>query len=185
MHLSSKDAKRFFTVWFKLLHYVNQRQKLVPTFPKEWRNGGVQPRVALPLRNALWADDSLRDAFIAENPYDLSRDDLSLVHSWKRRVSGDFFVFRYLKKYTVFIDDKSLAHVYGVLGITGPLDEILGPYLPQYVTAVLIPFEDRIIYDSLMSGYAISFGGGIKRILKDTYDDARKHDGVITALPHD
>jgi hypothetical protein len=185
MHLNESEVARFYSIWFPLLHFVNQHRKVVPSFPKEWRNAGVSPEVVVPVRDALWEDDSLREAFIAENPAGLSQDDQALAESWKYRVEDNFFIFRHLKKYTVFIDGSSPANAYGVQGITGPLEEIIGPYLPIYVKAVLIPFEDRIIYDSLLSSYPIFFGGGIKRDLKETYRDIQERGGIITKLPPD
>lgn len=183
MHLNESEVARFYSIWFPLLHFVNQHRNVVPAFPKEWRNAGVSPEVAVPVRDALWEDDSLRETFITENPARLSQDDLALVESWRYRVADNFFIFRHLKKYTVFIDGSSPAKAYGVQGITGPLEEIIGPYLPIYVKAVLIPFEDRIIYDSLLSSYPIHFGGGYRRSLKETYRDIQERGGVITRLP--
>ena len=87
MHLSESEVERFYTIWFPLLHFVNQHRKVVPSFPKEWRNANVSPEVAVPIRNALWEDDTLREAFIGENPARLSIDDLALVGSWKDRIS--------------------------------------------------------------------------------------------------
>ncbi len=72
---------------------------------------------------------------------------------------------------------------YGVLGLTSSIEETIGPYLPIYVQAVLIPFEDRIIYDSLLSSYPIVFGGGYRRSLKDTYRNIQERGGIITRLP--
>jgi hypothetical protein len=183
MHLSESEVERFYTIWFPLLHFVNQHRNIVPAFPKEWRNAGVSPEVAVPVRDALWEDDTLREAFITENPAGLSHDDLALVESWKYRVEDNFFIFRHLKKYTIFIDGSSPANTYGVQGITGPLEEIIGPYLPIYVKAVLIPIEDRIIYDSLLSSYRIHFGGGYRRSLKEIYRDIQERGGIITKLP--
>lgn len=185
MHLNESEVERFYSIWFPLLRFVNQHQKVVPTFPKEWHNAGVSPKVAIPVRDALWEDDALREAFITENPAGLSQNDLALVESWKHRVEDNFFIFRHLKKYTVFIDGSSPANAYGVQGITAPLEEIIGPYLPIYVEAVLIPFEDRIIYDSLLSSYPIHFGGGYRRSLKETYRDIQERGGIITKLPPD
>jgi hypothetical protein len=37
MHLMPSEVARFFGIWFRLLHYVNQHMKVVPTFPKEFR----------------------------------------------------------------------------------------------------------------------------------------------------
>lgn len=185
MHLSESEVERFYSIWFPLLHFVNQHRNVVPAFPKEWRDAHVSPEVAVPVRDALWEDDALREAFIAENPARLSQDDLALVESWKHRIEDEFFIFRHLKKHTVFISGSAPANAYGVQGITGSLEEITGPYLPIYVKAVLIPFEDRIIYDSLLSSYSILFGGGYRRSLREIYRDIQERGGIITKLPPD
>ena len=142
----------------------------------------MRPEATEPLRNALWADDRLREAFIADNPVGLAADDLALVASWEHRVAGEFFVFRYLKAHSVFLSTNSPVRGYGVLGLTSPIEDILGPYLPLYVSAVLIPFEGRIIYDSLLLPYAISFGGGIQNSLKESYRRVQEREGLITTL---
>jgi len=64
-----------------------------------------------------------------------------------------------------------------------PIAEIVGPDVPLYVQAVLLPFEGRIIYDSLLAPYALTFGGGIRRRLREAYRDAQERDGLITSLP--
>jgi hypothetical protein len=182
LHLQENEVERFYNIWFPLLHYVNQQRSLVPSCPEVWQDAHVSPEVAVPVRNALWEDDVLREAFIAENPANLDADDLALVDSWKERISGDFFIFRHFKKYTVFIDTESPPHGYGVLGITSPLEDVIGPYLPVYAKAVLLPFEDRIIYDSLLSSYSIRFGRGYKRSLNDTYRDIQERGLLLTSL---
>ena len=183
MYLADAEVERFYTIWFALLHYVNKKRRIVPAFPARWLDADVDPETALPIRNALWEDDTLRKAFIAENPANLSQDDLALVASWQHRVKDNFFIFRHLKKYTIFIDGSSPAKAYGVHGIVGSLEETIGPYLPIYVQAVLIPFEDRIIYDSLLSSYSLHFGGGIKHSLKEAYRSLQERGGIITSLP--
>jgi hypothetical protein len=50
------------------------------------------------------------------------------------------------------------------------------------VDAVLLPFEDKIIYDSLLSPYSVSFGGGIRRGLNDDYRHVQEHGGINTTL---
>jgi hypothetical protein len=183
VHLAGDEVKRFYTIWFPLLHYVNQQQKLIPEFPDHWGNASVDTQDAAKLRDALWADDALRDAFVTENPANLSTADLALVASWKHRVTGDFYVFRYLKKHTVLLSAEAPARAFGVLGLVSPIEEILGPYLPILVKAVLLPFEDRIIYDSLLSSYPVHFGGGYRSSLKDTYRDIQEREGIIASLP--
>src|SRR4051794_35866424 len=82
MHLSESEVERFYGIWFPLLHFVNQQRKIVSAFPPKWRNAHVPPEVAVPVRDALWENDALREAFVAENPAGLSPDDLALVDSW-------------------------------------------------------------------------------------------------------
>lgn len=183
MYLAEKESDRFYTVWIPLLYYVNQRRNVVPSFPKTRGSVSIPIEAALQVRDVLWEDDTLREAFIAENPAGLSQDDLALVESWKYRVEDNFFIFRHLKKYSIFIESGSPSNAYGVLGITGPVEEVIGPYLPVYVKTVLLPFEDRIIYDSLLSSYSISFGAGYKRSLQDVYHAIQERGGIITRLP--
>ena len=127
----------------------------------------------------------MREAFIAENPAQFSPVDLALVASWKYRVAGDFFVICYLKKYTVFLLGGKPIRAYAVLGLVSPIEDIIGPYLPIYIKAVLLPFEGKIIYDSLLAPYNISFGGGYRRDLSANYRYVQEHEGIITALTPD
>ena len=86
-------------------------------------------------------------------------------------MSGKFFIFRYLKKFTIFLSTTDPVRAYGVLGLVSEIEEIIGPYLPVYVEAVLLPFDDRIIYDSVLLPYNVSFGSGIQRELAQSYRD--------------
>ena len=51
------------------------------------------------------------------------------------------------------------------------------------VEAVLLPFNGKIIYDSIFSRYPVTFGAGIKRRFNDSYQEAKSRFGIITSLP--
>ena len=74
--------------------------------------------------------------------------------------------------------------VYAVLGIYTPL-EVMFPYVPMFVEAVLIPFRDVIITDGLMQSppMRITFGAGARRAFKEQYSAARAARRVRTRLP--
>ena len=80
--LLAHDVERFYRIWFPLLHYANQQRHLVASFPDHPGVARIHPQEVLPLRDALWADDTLREGFIADNPARLSADDLALVAIW-------------------------------------------------------------------------------------------------------
>jgi len=182
MILQHEDTQRFYRIWFPLLTFVNARKNLVSNWPAQPLPGSIKPEDAGKVRDALWAEVALLDQFITENPAALPFADLELVASWKHRVVGKFFVVKHLKKYSVFLDDRELPHAYGVLGLVSPIEEIVGSHLPILVQVVLLPFEGRITYDSLIAPYNIFFGGGIRARLKTTLRDAEEREGIITAL---
>jgi hypothetical protein len=182
MVLPPEATDRFYRIWLALLHAVNQQLQLVPSLPAEVGAAAVPTADTLRLRNALWADDGLRERFVADNPAGLPAADLELVASWRYRLAGAFFIERYLKKYTVFLSATRPEHAYGVLGLVSPIEEIVGPYLPVYVEAVLLPFDGQIIHDSLLTTHAVSFGPGIRASLRTAYRDAQEREGVMTTL---
>ncbi len=180
--LTLQQTERFYRIWFALLHYVNAQQHLSSDFPDSPEEGTIRPADAIALRNALWADNSLRESFIADNPAGLPADDLALVASWQYKLAGSFFIVRYLKKYAVFLSEGSPTHAYGVLGLVSTIEEVVGPTVPIYVQAVLLPFEDQIIYDSLLIPYRIFFGPGIRGDLNESYRNIQEREGIITTL---
>jgi hypothetical protein len=182
MILEPHETQRFYRIWFRLLHYTNEQLHLVPELPASPEDGSVNPQDAYTVSSALWADDGLRRAFIAENPFDLPPEDLALIASWDNRVAGDFYVFRHLKKYSIFIAQGPSDRVYGVLGLVSPLEDTIPMPPPTLVRAVLLPFEDRITYDGLFSSYNIYFGSGIRGSLNDIYRSAKERGHIITSL---
>jgi hypothetical protein len=181
MQLPAPEIERFYGIWMPLLLFVNQRLQLVPGMQPVEVGGPWNAADAVKVRDALWADDSLREAFLADNPEGLSAADLAVVESWRHRRSGAFYVLRHLKKHSLFIEAEKGSVVYGVLGLATPLED-LAPFVPCYVQAVLIPFEDRIISDGLMTRYNIHFGPGIRRNLERAYADAKERDAIVTSL---
>ena len=182
MQLSPEQVKRFYHIWFELLHYVHELRGLAPNFPDTPAAMSISPDDALLLRNALWADDSLLESFIATNPAGLPSADLALVASWKYRVDGKFFIVRHLKKYSVFLSEQPAAHAYGVLGLVSPIEDVVMYPLPVYIHAVLLPFEGQITYDTLLEPYSITFGPGIRSSLNDAYRNTQEREGIVTTL---
>lgn len=182
MILDPADTVRFYTIWFPLLHFVSARKGIVPHFPATQGAGSVSPAEAAELRDALWADDSLREAFIAENPAGLSPADLALVASWRSRVTGRFYFFRQLKKYAIFIPERGEPKAYGVLGLATSVEECVHMPPPTLLETTLLPFEGKIIYDSLLRSYNLYFGSGIRGSLNETYKAAQERGRLITTL---
>src|SRR5258708_28988458 len=184
MLLTPPDVELFFTLHRALMFFVNQRLKVIPNdvaSPDEFSS--LSPEVRLKVRDAFLNHIDLLQEFVDENPAHLTNDELDIIRSWQHLVHGKFYVFRELKKYTVFLSSGEQHVAYGVLALSQPFEELIGPYLPVLTQTVLLPFKDVIVYDGLMTSYRISFGGGIKRMLNESFKEAKTRHGIVTSLP--
>src|ERR1700682_1010168 len=159
MLLEPQDVELLFQLYRSLLFSVNQRLKEAPDdIANADAFAVLSPQVRLKVRDALNAHVDLIESFVGENPAHLSDDELDIVRSWRHLVHGKFYVFRELAKYTVFLSTTSPAIAYGVLALSQPFDELIGPYLPVLTQTVLLDRKGVIVYDGLINSYNISFG---------------------------
>jgi hypothetical protein len=165
---------------WKLQYYVNHRKgfhKGVSNF-EDYAN--LETKAKLKARDELWNNPDHISAFVRENPDGLPPDELQIVEKWMRFVNGKFMILRHLKKGSIFIKDET---VYSVHGILDPLDEVMPSYvLPQMVEAVLLPYKGQIVYDGLLMGYNVHFGGGIRSDLNETYNIAKQKERIVYTL---
>jgi hypothetical protein len=183
MLLNPQDADLFFRLHRTLMFFVNQRLKVLPDHlasPEDF--AALAPQVRLKVRDALLDHADLIESFVDENPAHLPDDELAIVRSWRHLVAGKFYIFRELKQYTVFLSTGEEPIAYGVLALSQPLEELVGPYLPVLAETVLLPLGDMIVYDGLLNAYRISFGPGIRRSLNESYKEAKARHGIVTSL---
>ena len=184
MLLEPQDVELFFRLHRTLMFFVNQRLKVLSnklSTPEEF--AALSPEVRLQVRDALNAKVDLIESFVAENPANLPNNQLAIVRSWRHLVASRFYVFRELKKYTVFLSTDKQPVAYGVVALLQPFEELVGPYLPVLTQTVLLPFRDRIVYDGLMSSYNLSFGPGIRPSLNESFKEAKAQHGIVASLP--
>ena len=183
MQLSQADVKLFYKLHPALLFYGNQELKVVKDVPSVDVFMELPAEEKIRVRDALYERLDLIDAFVNSNPLRFSDEELDIILSWKNLVTGTFQLFRYLKKYAIFLDDSSPMRAYGVLALMDNFEDILGSSLPIMLQTVLLPFRGQIIYDGFLSPYRIYFGGGIRRSLNAEYQAAKSRYGIITSLP--
>ena len=183
MLLSPQDAQLFFKLHRTLMFFVNERLQVFPNVANPVEFSGLTPEDGLKLRDALVENIDLIEIFVDQNPFDLPEDELDIVLSWRHQVAGDFYIFRYLKNYTVFLSCDKQPIAYGVLALAQPFQEMIGPYLPVWTKTVLMPFKGQIVYDGLLSSYNISFGPGIRRSMNEDFKQAKERTGIVTVLP--
>lgn len=184
MLLPAHELDLFFKLHASLMCFVNQRLRVVPdkvAAPEEFVDLPIEAR--LKVRDALNANLGVIESFAAENPAHLLDDELAIVRSWRHLVTGKFYVLPELKMCAVFLSATSPAIAYGVLALSQPFTDLIGPYRPMLTQAVLLPFKGMIVYDGLISSYNMSFGPGVRRTLNEDFKQARARHGIVTSLP--
>ena len=184
MYLPEPDIALLHKLHPLVLVYVNRRLKLVADVDGLHGFASLPPAERWQIRDALCEHTELLGDFAGENPNGLSPDELAVVRSWRHLVHGTFYILRYLKNYTVFLNSGTPSKAYGVCALTDSF-EMLCPRPPVMVHAVLLPFRERIVYDGILRFYRITFGGGIRRSLTRSYNEAKARFGIITSLPFD
>jgi len=181
MKLSEQEADLFFELTWALQVFVNQRLQVLPDVKTLDDYIDLSMEEKMQVREVLYENIELIDAFVEENPRQFSQDKLDIVSKWKQFVEDKFSLERMLKKYAIFIasDDK----VYGVLALHDAFQDIIHPgNLPVYLKTVLLPFKGKIVYDGVLQGYNIYFGRGIATGLKETYMAAKQNGRIIDSF---
>lgn len=183
MNLSPEDRQLYFKISLQLLFFVNQKLKIVKDYSSvnDFTENSDR-EIKIKVRNALYNNIKLIDDFVVENPGKFSKEELEIAKSWKNFIRSDFYILKYLAKYTIFLTEDEPARIYGVLALTQTPEEIFGTNLPILANAVLLPFKDKIVYDGFVYPQPIIFGGGIRFELNEAYREAKATEGIITSL---
>ena len=172
--LPPEDVERFYRIWNSLLGWAGVQKQIAVDSADT-----VSAAEALAVRHALWADNTLRHAWIDANPDALPPEDLALVKSWDHRVADRFFIVKHYAGHSIFLGGQNQA--FAVLGLVTPLRD-MAPELPVLVEAVLIPYDGRITYDGLLSGLPILFGSGMRRSLAGEFKRIQERGEVLHSL---
>jgi len=184
MKLSPEDTALFYKLLWPLQFYLNQHLKIIPDVEsvEEYRGLRTQDE-KLQVRDAVYKNIHLLDAFTAENPAGFSADELAIVRNWKHFVAGKFYIERFLKKAAYFITADGPPTIYAVLGIQDSIKDIFAYRNPPIlVEAVLLPFKGRIIHDGILQPFNVYFGSGIRGDLKEIYMAAKQNGRIIESL---
>lgn len=183
MRLPEEKVELFYTLWYSLLGYTSNKFKVLKDIRTKDDCEKTPFEELSKIRDVLYKNPKTIESFVKENPCNFSKNQLGIVESWKDFKQGRFYIFRYLKNYTVFLEiNEDDPKAYGVVALVSTFEEMIGSMLPVMAEAVLLPFEDQIIYDGIFAPYRIFFGGGTKRHLNEVYRHAKAKYGIITSL---
>jgi hypothetical protein len=187
MNLSQSEIKIFYKLWYGIVWGINEKHGIIPHFKKPVYGKTVATSIEefTKVRNAMWDNPNLIDKFLADNDNgEFTELERSIIINWRRNfVKDKFIVIKHFVKYSVLMpfDDES-SSLYGVCGISDSIKDTFPSPLPFVGEFVLLPFKDRIIYDSIAPIYNISFGPGFSSSAKKWYNDLKLKHGIIEIL---
>lgn len=184
MTLTPEQALHFYQIWIPLLDYVNQKHRVDQSLIGMTSPEGLPIVSIKKIRDKLWSNRQLIDSYVQHNPNHLSDADLSILMGWKNAIADSFIVLRHLKSGSIFIPMSFTDAAYIVSGIYSPWDEMLrGAPLPQVIDAVLVPFENKIICDSVIAPYRVRLVGQMRSSMNDHYRALKASGRVFKTLP--
>src|SRR5437016_5899695 len=139
MKVSAEEANQFFQLMWRLQFFVSQQHQLLPDVKSLEEYTPLAIGRKAPVRDAVWKNPDLIDAYVTKNPDGLSGEELSIISKWKGFVAGQFTIFRCLKEHAILMGGSK---VYGVLGLHDAIQDVISHHpLPTLVDAVLLPFK--------------------------------------------
>ena len=180
MYLSQQEIELFYKIWYGLMHGINERHKITLPFKKSNYGERVDEEPFVCIREQLWENPQWIEDFVKDNK-ELTQEEREILLSWGRYfICGKFVAVKQLKKYAVLMSGSD--KLYGVAGISQSFENVAHHVFPVYVETVLLPFKDKIIYDSFVGTFNVSFGAGLRKSIKEDYDRIKKTSGIIETL---
>jgi len=184
MNLTQAEIAQFYKIWYELIWGINQKRGIVPKFIKPVYGMRVNEQPFFIVRAQLWDNPQWIDEFLRDYDYGaLNEAERGTLADWRKNfIKGRFIVMRHLAKYSIFMSAENTGELYGVCGISNPIKDVARYDVPFMVETVLLPFGDRIIYDSFLSAFNVSFGKGIRSEFKSAFDEGKEKIGIIERI---
>ena len=180
--LSRSECVLFYETWYGLMGFVNERKKVISAVIRPVYPNSVSDEQIYKVREVLWENPELIGDYL--DAAALPADKTQLLKAWREHhKKGMFFLVDYKPEYAVAIgsNEQKEDRLYGIKGISRPLSDAMQRELPIQFETVLLPFKDKIIYDSFMSSMPIGFAEGAKKAFREMYESALEY-GIITCL---
>lgn len=180
--LSSGECRLFYETWYGLMGFVKERMGIIKVKIKPEYPNTVSDMMVHKVREVLWEKPELIDEYISKT--ELPQEKIDTLKLWRtKHKRGMFFILEYQPEYAVVLasNEQGEDRLYGIKGISNSVANTLRRGLPAQIETVLLPFKDKIIYDSFISSMSVGFGEGARAAFRVMYDNAIKH-GIITSL---
>ena len=171
--LSKKDTKLFYKLYFALLEFTNQKDKINPNY-KIYKQHGINPQEITDIIDMFWKNkDLIILEFCIVNPYKFTKEEIKLLDGFKKGIHDSFVLVQYERDYTLLMKN---GKIYMVKGLNDNIDNIITyDKLPCFVETSLIEFNGNIVYDGIISSFPVKFGMNFIKTVEKEYKESMKY----------
>ena len=101
MKLTQKDLEQYLKLHQALLHFTNQKEKIIQNTPTINDLLNLETPKLIKIRNTLYTHPDIIDAYITENPHNITKDEQKIILQWKKPLNDTFFLIKYHKKHAI------------------------------------------------------------------------------------
>ncbi|MDR1608086.1 MAG: hypothetical protein LBT38_06730 [Deltaproteobacteria bacterium] len=183
--LTEEGVNLFYKIWLNLVYGVNENHQIIEGLEKPILGQSMTVPVEefYKIRCAMWENPQFIDEYLDQN-VTIIEEEREIISLWRKHFIKDkFVVVKHLAKYSVlstFSGDP--VTLYGVYGIKDSIEDTNPLPTPFLLDTVLLPFKDRIIYDSLAKIFSVGFGSGIRSSFNKSYQEAKATQGIVESL---
>lgn len=180
MTLTDKEYKAFLRTHLDLLFYVGRQMKIISVDIKFDDFVNLDFTIKLKCRDILLENKKLLDDYLSINFDRLTTEQIKTLTGFKKKISGDFVIFKCLTNNAIFIDTKD-NKFYAVKTLGDRFDDFFDRF-PVLIKTTLLPFNDQIIYDGFIKSTGVYFGSGMTSTMKEDYNEAKKNNQILTTI---
>ena len=180
MILTNQEFKDFLEANFDFLFYVGKRTGFLKKNMNFMGFIHLELKAKFECRQRFLKNPELLDEYLSQHLDGFKPGRIKILEGYRKRISGNFVILKYLKQHAVFVDLKT-SKVYLVKALTDRFDKLV-PGSPKMVKATILPLKDKIIYDGFLEPFKIKFGKAFKNALNMTYKNAKEKNELITEI---
>jgi hypothetical protein len=180
MTLTDKEYKEFLRIHLDLLFYVGQRLKIISTNITFDKFVDLDLKIKAECRDKFIESDNLLDDYLSLNFDRLTTEQISILTSFKKKITGDFIIYKCLTNFAIFLNTKD-NKFYAVKALGDSFDDFFDKF-PVLIKTTILPYNGKIIYDGFIKSSGVYFGSGITSTMRDDYKEAKKNNQILTTI---
>jgi hypothetical protein len=176
MYLSEERSCHFYYLFFGLLRHVNERYGINDD-PLYGSYEITDPASVREITDVLWSKEGIIDEYLKENPDELALPDIAIISAWNHHITSTFVYYGMDGEYAMLM---GATNVFKVSGVACEISEMLSASdVPVIIETTLIPYDGKIIYDTIIEQMPITLGNNLFSNFRNEYDSMCANGKII------